>query len=174
MKTTFKVIIALIAAVLAAFAVRAMHISVGTEPEGGTVLDIYQDMMLTSREMFIEKADSIQLAALALLEEDELEIMSDADGKPWAIGDSGELIAPEEAITGTVQPYLDDIFGEYECGGKMYNIRVTEEGLFFFTGYHENGSVGFLYERTLGGVTGFTELLELSENWKIFYNMPEE
>lgn len=174
MKTTFKVIIALVAAVLAAFVVRAMHLSVGTQPEGSTILDVYQDMMLESREMFLEKAEDIQLAALALLEQESVDIMSDDQGHPWVIGEDGELIEPADVISGELQPYLDNMFGEYACGGRMYNIRVTDEAIFFFTGYHESGSVGFLYERELGTVTGFTELLELSENWKIFYNMPEE
>ena len=173
MKTTFKVIIAFVAAILLAFVVRYMHLSVGTQPEGTGILDIYQNMMLTSREMFIEKAEDIQLAALVLLEQDEVDIMSDSEGHPWVIGEDGELIEPADAIPGELQPYLDNMFGEYACGGKMYNLRVTDEAIFFFTGYHESGSVGFLYERELGSITGFTELLELSENWKIFYDMPE-
>lgn len=174
MKTTFKVIIAVIVAVAAAFAVRAMHISVGTQPEGNTILDVYQDMMLQSREMFLEKAEDIQLAAMALLEEDDVSIMSDSEGHPWVMGANNELIEPADVISGELQPYLDNMFGEYACGGKMYNVRVTDKAIFFYTGYHESGSVGFLYERELGTVTEFTELLELSENWKIFYDMPEE
>jgi len=174
MKTTFKVIIALFAAILAAFAVRSMHLAVGAEPEGTGILDIYQDLMLTSREMFIEKAEDIQLAALALLEQDEISIMSDEQGHPWVMGENNELIEPADVITGELQPYLDNVFGEYVCGGKMYNVQVTDKAIFFFTGYHETGSVGFLYERELDTVTGFTELLEISENWKIFYDMPEE
>ncbi len=174
MKTTFKVIIALFAAIIAAFAVRGMHLAVGTQPEGEGILDIYQDMMLVSREMFIEKAEDIQLAALVLLEQDDLTIMSDDEGHPWVMTEDNELIEPETVIAGELQPYLDNVFGEYVCGGKMYNIRVTDKAIFFFTGYHETGSVGFLYERELGSITDFTELLELSENWKIFYDMPEE
>lgn len=174
MKTTFKIIIAFVAAIVLAFVVRAMHLSVGTQPEGGTVLDIYQNMMLTSREMFIEKAEDIQLAAMVLLEHDDLNIMSDAEGHPWVINAEGDPVEPAEVIEGELQPYLDNMFGEYVCGGSMYNIRVTDKAVFFFTGYHESGSVGFLYERELGSITDFTELLELSENWKIFYDMPEE
>ncbi|MDD6188892.1 MAG: hypothetical protein PUB32_04860 [Clostridiales bacterium] len=173
MKTTFKVIIALAAAILAAFVVRAMHLSVGTQPEGGTVLDVYQNMMLQSREMFLEKSEDIQLATLALLEQDDLNIMSDSQGHPWVMGENDELIEPETVVSGELQPYLDNMFGEYACGGKMYNVRVTDKAILFFTGYHKSGSVGFLYERELGSLTDFTELLELSENWKIFYNMPE-
>ena len=174
MKTTFKVIIALFAAIIAAFAVRAMHLAVGAEPEGTGILDIYQNMMLTSREMFIEKAEDIQLAALVLLEQDEVDIMSDEQGHPWVMGEDNQLIEPADVILGELQPYLDNVFGEYVCGGKMYNIKVTNKAIFFFTGYHETGSVGFLYERELGSVKDFTELLELTENWKIFYDMPEE
>lgn len=174
MKTTFKVIIAFVAAIVAAFLVRGMHLSVGTQPEGEGILDIYQNMMLTSREMFIEKAEDIQLAALGLLEEDDLNIMSDKDGHPWVMTADGELVEPETVVAGELQPYLDNMFGEYVCGGKMYNVRVTDKAIFFFTGYHETGSVGFLYERELDTITDFTELLELSENWKIFYDMPEE
>ncbi len=174
MKTTLKVIIAFILAIAAAFAVRAMHLSVGVQPEGGTVLDAYQDMMLTTREMFLEKPEDIQLATLVLLEQSDVEIMSDKDGHPWVVAEDGSLIEPETVIPGELQPYLDNMFGEYACGGKMYNILVNDEAVFFFTGYHESGSVGFLYERELNTVTGFTELLEISENWKIFYDMPEE
>ena len=174
MKTTFKVIIAFVAAILLAFVVRYMHLSVGTQPEGTGILDIYQNMMLTSREMFIEKAEDIQLAALVLLEQDEVDIMSDEQGHPWVMGEDNQLIEPADVIPGELQPYLDNVFGEYVCGGKMYNIKVTDKAIFFFTGYHETGSVGFLYERELDTVTGFTELLEISENWKIFYDMPEE
>ena len=174
MKTTIKVILALILAVAAAFAVRAMHLSVGTDSSGSTVLEIYQDMMLMSREVFLEKSEDIQLATFVLLEQEELDIMSDSQGHPWVVGENNELLEPETVISGEIQPYLDNMFGEYVCGGKLYNLRVTDEAIFFFTGYHEDGSVGFLYERELDTVTGFTELLELSENWKIFYDMPEE
>ena len=45
MKTTFKVIIAFVAAIVAAFLVRGMHLSVGTQPEGEGILDIYQNMI---------------------------------------------------------------------------------------------------------------------------------
>ena len=157
MKTTFKVIIAFVAAIVAAFLVRGMHLSVGTQPEGEGILDIYQNMMITSREMFIEKAEDIQLAALVLLEEDDLNIMSDKDGHPWVMTADGELVEPETVVAGELQPYLDNMFGEYVCGGKMYNVRVTDKAIFFFTGYHETGSVGFLYERELDTITGFTE-----------------
>ena len=174
MKTSLKIIIAFVAAIAAAFLLRGMHLSVGTQPEGEGILDIYQDMMLTSREMFIEKAEDIQLTALALLDENDLNIMSDADGHPWIMTEANELIEPGTVVAGELQPYLDNVFGEYVCGGKMYNICVTDKAIFFYTGYHETGSVGFLYERELGTVTDFTELLELSENWKIFYDMPEE
>ena len=174
MKTTVKVILAFVLAIAAAFVVRSMHLSVAGDTSGSSVLDIYQDMMLISREIFLEKSEDIQLTALVLLEQEELNIMSDAQGHPWVVDEKGERFEPEEVIPGEIQPYLDNIFGEYACGGRLYNLRVTDEAIFFFTGYHEEGSVGFLYERELDTVTGFNELLELSENWKIFYNMPEE
>lgn len=173
MKTTFKAAIAMVLAIAAAFGVRALYSAAAVSGEDG-VMDVYQNLMLDARAMFVEKADDIQLCTLALLKESDLSIMSDSEGRPWVIGENGEKQKPEEVIAGEVQPYLDAIFGEYECGGHIYNISVTDKAVVFFTGYHEAGSVGFLYERELGGVTEFTELLELSENWQVFYSLRDE
>ena len=172
MKTIFKAAAAAILAVAAAFALRAMYMTASVDSSGDNVMDVYQDMMLQARAMFVEKADDIQSATAALLDDTGLEIMSDKDGRPWVM-QNGEAVSLDDAVP-AAQPYLDEVFAEYECGGKIYNIKVCENAVLFFTGYHESGSVGFLYEKTLGSVTEFTELLELSENWKLFYDMSEE
>ena len=174
MKTTVKAVIAVVLAVAAAFAMRAMYNVAAVDSSGENLMDVYQNMMVESRTMFVEKADAIQMAAAALLETEEAAILRGSDGSPRLITAEGDCVPPESLLPGELQPWLDEIFAPYECGGTLYNVQVTPKAIFFFTGYHESGSVGFLYERELGTVQGFNELLELSENWKIFYNVPEE
>ncbi len=173
MKTTIKAAIAVVLAVAAAFALRAMYNVAAVDGSGKNLMDVYQDEMVLSRAMFVEKADAVQMAAIALLETQEADIFRDSEGNPRILTAAG-AVAPETLLSGELQPWLDEIFAPYECGGTLWNIRVTPKALFFYTGYPEGGSVGFLYERELGNVTEFNELLELSENWKIFYNIPEE
>ena len=173
MKTTVKAAIAVVLAVAAAFALRAMYDVYAVDGSGERPMDTYQNRMVESRTMFVEKADAIQMAAIALLEAEEADIFRDSEGRPRILTAEGTA-APETLLSGELQPWLDEIFAPYECGGTLFNIRVTPKAIFFYTGYPEGGSVGFLYERELGGVTEFNELLELTENWNIFYNMPEE
>ena len=173
MKTTYKAILSVVLAIVIGVVVRWIFVE-STKQNENSIMNIYQDMMLQSREMFVEKADDYQLATLALLEAENLNIITDSEGTPWIMAEDGSKQAPADVIPGELQPYLDNIFGEYANGGRLYNIAIMDTAILFYTGYHQSGSVGFLYERELGSVKDFTELLELTENWKIFYDMPEE
>ncbi len=173
MKTTFKAAIAVVLAVAAAFALRAMYNATAVDGSGRSLMDAYQDEMVMARAMFVEKADAVQMAAAALLDAQEADVFRDSEGRPRVLTAAGAA-APETVLPGELQPWLDEIFAPYECGGTLWNVRVTPQALFFYTGYPEGGGVGFLYERELDTVTEYNELLELTENWKIFYDMPEE
>jgi len=173
MKTTYKAIISVVLAIVIGVVVQWIFVESSKQTDD-SVMTVYQDMMLQSREMFVEKADDYQLVTLALLEAENLNIVTDSEGTPWVMAEDGSKQHPADVISGELQPYLDNVFGSYANGGKLYNIAIMDTAILFYTSYHQDGSVGFLYERELGTVTDFTELLELTENWKIFYDMPEE
>jgi hypothetical protein len=170
--TIIKTVVAALAAVAAAFVLRALYSAATEDPSAGGMTSRYQDMMLTAREMFVEKADDIQLATMELLKLPSAEIMSDASGAPKILTPDGAEDAA--ALAGEAGESLLAVFAPYECGGRVYNVEVTGEAVVFYTGYYGSGCVGFLYERELDGVSGYTEMFELSENWKIFYLMSED
>ncbi len=170
--TIIKTIIAIAAAITAAFVLRSLYTAATEDPSAGGMTSQYQDMMVKSREMFVEKADDIQLATMELLRLPSAEIMTDASGAPKILTpDGAEDAAP---LAGEAADSLAALFAPYDCGGRVYNIEVTPEAVVFYTGYYGSGCVGFLYERELDTVSGYTEMFELSENWKLFYLMSED
>jgi hypothetical protein len=64
------------------------------------------------------------------------------------------------------------VFGEYACGGTVYNIAVTGQGTYFYTSYSDAGLCGFVSENIINGTTDY-ETLELLETWKIFFQPNE-
>ncbi len=170
--TIIKTVVAALAAVAAAFVLHLLYSAATEDPSAGGMTSQYQDMMLTAREMFVEKADDVQLATMELLRLPSAEIMTDSSGAPKILTPDGAEDAA--ALAGDAADSLAALFAPYDCGGRVYNIEVTPEAVVFYTGYYGSGCVGFLYERELDTVSGYTEMLELSENWKIFYLMSED
>ena len=170
--TIIKTVVAALAAVAAAFVLHLLYSAATEDPSAGGMTSQYQDMMVKSREMFVEKADDIQLATMELLKLPAAEILTDSAGTPKILTpDGAEDAAP---LAGEAGESLAAVFAPYDCGGRVYNVEVTPQAVVFYTGYYGSGCVGFLYERELDTVSGYTEMFELSENWKLFYLMSED
>lgn len=171
MKTTIKVLIAGLAAILLAFGVRYIYLETAKiKVDGTSPTALLEDAMLEARTMFLEKSEDIQLVTALLLPQEGLSLLRGADGTPMLEQD-GQAI-PYEADQETAER-LGRLFGDYDCGGKLHNIAVLPDAVIFYTYYHEGGCAGFLYEREQG-TTSYFEYLELVENWQLFYDLPPE
>lgn len=139
--------------------------------EAGVVMDSgsttwYEDAMLEAREMFLGKPDAIQELTALLVEEPPEEFLRCADGSfRMARGDALSDI-PDE-----IAEKLPAAVSDYENGGEVLNIAVTDDAVIFYTYYGNGGCAGFLYEMELDG-THYFDYVELVENWKLFYHIP--
>lgn len=174
MKTLLKLLAMTAVAVALAFGVRYVYTETAAiQVDGTSPTTLFEAALLEAREMFVEKADSIQLLTAALVEEEPMELLRSAEGEALLMGPEGAagpyLPASEEAAAG-----LQAVFGDYACGGQLLNICVTEDAVIFYTYYYGGGCAGFLYEKTLGSTAYYKEYFELVENWKLFYELPPE
>ena len=166
MKTALKIVLFGLLAAALALGVRAVvRQSVSVMNDGGSAW--YEDAMLEARAMFLEKPDEIQALTAVLVEEPEESFLRSADGEVVCLRDGASVPVPE-ALSALLAPVL----GDYEAGGEVLNVEVLPEAVLFFTTYGEGGCVGFCYEKELDGFTAYS-VLELVENWKLFYRIPK-
>lgn len=169
MKTVLKLAAAAIAAVLLAWGIRYIYVETAAiQVDGSSPTVLFEAALLDAREMFVEKADDIQLLTAALVEEEELLIQRSVEGVPMLV-ENGEVLGPYEA--GEASASLRAVFGDYACGAEVLNVAVTPDAVIFYTYYREGGCAGFLYEKTLGSTAYYKEYFELVENWKLFYEI---
>ncbi len=171
MKTVLKVVLAGILAIAAGFGCRYILGEMGilSDPQADPT-QIVGNGMVEARSMFLEKPDEFQTVTAALLDCGELEILRSEDGTPM-LAENG-VPTREFALTGEAKTALEAIFGDYECGGQLLQIRVKRDAVLFYTGYPpKGGSVGIIYELQEGG-TRYYDYVDLVENWKLFYRIP--
>ena len=166
MKTTYKAIIATLAAIAVGFVVRYIFTEMGNQlVDAGTPVQLVEDAMVTAKTMFMEKPDEIQLLTAELMDKTGLELLLGEDGLPHSV--TGEVFTlPEQ------QESLNAVFSEFDCGGRVKQLLVKEDAVLFYTDFPAEGCAGFLYELE-EGETSYYDYLELLENWKLFYRIPK-
>ena len=86
MKTVLKLLAATIFAVLLAWGVRYIYAETAAiQVDGTSPTTLFEAALLDAREMFVEKADAIQLLTAALVEEGTLSIQRSAEGEPLLV-----------------------------------------------------------------------------------------
>ena len=174
MKTVLKLLAAALFAVLLAWGVRYIYAETAAiQVDGTSPTTLFEAALLDAREMFVEKADAIQLLTAALVEEGTLSIQRSAEGEPLLVED-GVAVGPYTPATEEAEISLQAVFGDYACGGALLHITVTPDAVIFYTYYHDGGVAGFLYEKNLGETAYYKEYFELVENWKLFYEIGQE
>lgn len=169
MKTIYKAIIGIVAAVLFGVYFMYAYSVYSGHDRASTVETAYQDIMLEAKHMFLEKSDPIQLATLGLINTADASILRDRDGYPCVKSNEG-LISISSLVDDETEAYIIETMGEYENEGVVCNIELTSDAILFFTHYDPDGCVGFLYEKELNN-TEYYSTIEIVENWKIFYIM---
>jgi hypothetical protein len=119
--------------------------------------------MVQAKMMFQQKNDPIQRLTAYIWEDVGFTAVRKADGSVLCLEFDGSA-----ADTNEYQDYLNDVFGEYENGGIVYNIAVTGAGTYFYTSYSDDGVCGFVSENIIDN-TQVYDTLELVETWKIFF-----
>ena len=183
MKTLTKVIVGALIAIAVGFGVFYILREMGIlmDPDADPT-QLAGNAMTTARAMFTEKPDEIQTLTAAILDMNGLELLAGEDGRVYSLpaGSAGpvpvafpDLKRPEGVPSEEAQAALEAVFGDYACGGRVLQVLVKEDAVFFYTAFPRDGCVGFLYERELG-TTAYYDYVELVENWKIFYRIPLE
>lgn len=187
MKTFLNAAVCTVLAVILALGGRYFIMNViGLNPEKNT-LDEYSDMMLSSRGLFVEYSEQFQLIASQLSGREGLSIIRSGSGKPVTLVDGQPLnlesaldemgfensreimLAAYPLFTGT-KINLSDSEGDQlvTSWAKVYSIYVRDGVVEFLTCQHDAGYVGVLYAPG-GQVNADYELIELVEDWQIFY-----
>lgn len=166
MKPLLKVIgFGLLAAALA-IGIRILYVESAEAMDSGSAT-WYEEAMLQAREMFLEKPDAVQGLTALLVEEPAESLLRRADDGFVLLRNGTEVPAGEEIAALLPAACLD-----YENGGEVLNIEVTEDAVIFYTYYGNGGCAGFLYEKVLNS-TAYFDYVELVEEWKLFYRIPK-
>lgn len=191
MKAFFQALAGIIAAIALAFAFKYVYTNAMGTNETANILDEYGTLMLESRELFIEHSEDIMDLALAIHGYDGLELLRGADGEAFAVVD-GQAIPAQAMLDGLGAPedtaellerVLEetDVSAENSDGEELLNTRthfctlsVTPEAVILHGPAHERGAVGVLYVKddSIRSQDGL-ELIELAEEWQLFYTTPD-
>lgn len=174
MKTLTKVIVGTLLAVALGFGVHFI-----LQEWGGLVMSpdadptqVAGNAMTVARAMFVEKSDAIQSLTAGILEDTGLELLTGEDGTVWMRRGEGDPV-PAALEDEAARAALNEVFGEYQSGGHVLQVLVKADAVLFYTAYPDGGCTGFLYEKKLDG-TAYYDYVELVENWKIFYRIPQK
>ena len=136
------------------------------------------EQLVGSRSLFVSKQDSIQSIAANLLDEKDGFRVYRANNGTAFVEQGGALVpAHETDMSDELLEFFDDLFTpidapEDEAEDLEYKIMLTvvrPYGLEFYTGFsEENGFSGILYE-VEAGEHGNYSVMELVENWQLFY-----
>lgn len=171
MKITLKVLL-ITALVIAAGILfqKAMVIGMGIDDKTVASYTL-QEEILAAKRGFVEKAEEIQSAAQILLDKSGLCVLSVRGGDPVVKKDT-ELVPLSQTLSAQDEASIKEVMSEYQAGCTVTNISVTDEGIIFYFGYYGDGVYGILYEKEPGSTKTYSTI-ELMENWKIFYRLPE-
>ena len=190
MKTIVKAVLGAAIAVFLAFAFTHLLMSlIGLDPETNA-LDDFGDMMLHSRSLFVERSEQFQSAAAALQEQEGLTLLATSAGKPVSVS-SGTAVPAAEVLSqlgiensAELAEEIEQLFAGAEVSSvnsdgeeltrgfcRVQRISVRDWGVEFYTDFHEQGCVGILYAAE-GGTPPY-QLVELVEDWQLFYVMQE-
>ena len=170
MKTTTKAIITVIAVIAAGVLFwRAGHIAMGTDKKTVSY-ETMQELMLQAKQGFVDNFDAIQDAAAILIDDVGLSVVAARDGPP--VMDDGSFRPAAEALPAEKAEALAAVMGSYESGTRVSGVEVTDKAVMFFCGYLDDGVYGILYEKELGNTEAY-ETIELTENWRLFYRLPD-
>lgn len=169
MKTLFKVILSIVIAVAASLLVRYSYLTVAEASDDTT--SSFDNELIRTREMFVEKADDIQTLTAALVDMPLSSVLRAADGTARIVRDNNADTV-FKLDDETAQKALDSVFGTYLNGGSIINIEITKDAVLFYTYYNDNGYAGLIYEKE-AGTTNYYEYYELIENWKLFFHFSD-
>ncbi|NLO47050.1 MAG: hypothetical protein GX111_01820 [Clostridiales bacterium] len=171
MKTTVKAVIAVIFTILAAVLFRYMYlVSTGRDDISAKTTE-FQDYMMNTKEMFLEKSIPIQKAVYSLSMMNDFSLLSSRDGTIYVLANNEPFLL-RDLINRQAARFLEDLMNRYLIGERVFNIQVTQDNILFFTKYNAFGYTGFLYERVLDQPSDY-QLIEMAGQWKIFYHAPE-
>jgi len=191
MKTIVKAILSAAAAVLLALAFSRLLFGVlGLDAETNTLED-FGDSMLQARSLFVARSGEFQDVAAALEGQSGLFIRRTAGGRPvllraGAVVPAEELLrelgaSDSEALAQALQRLYDgaevssrNSDGEELTAGhcQVWSVAVSDWGVAFYTDCLPAGFVGVALVKP--GQTPPYPLVELVEDWQIFYRMDEE
>jgi hypothetical protein len=154
MKTTIRAFIfTLLFAAFGVFFSYGARVMLGTDAETATT-ERFSTYLTDAKAMFIEKPDAFQMTALNYMNMPGAELVNGKNGS--AEEDYG-------------------LFGDYATAvnGRVYNVAVTTDGVMFYTKYDSDGTVGIIYEFRENASPGDYEIMELLEEWKLFYKITD-
>lgn len=170
MKTTVKAAITILAVIAAGILFwRAAQIGMGTDKKT-VAYETFQDLMLEAKNGFLDNFDSIQDATAILYDDVGLSVIASADGTP--VLDDGNFTPVSEYLPQEKASALASVMGKYDSGTRVSGVEVTDKAVQFYCGYLDGGVYGFLYEKDLGNTTEY-ETIEITENWRLFYRLPD-
>jgi hypothetical protein len=165
MKTTVKALLLTILFIAIGVGVHYAHrVATGQEASARRETQM-QELFIVAKEMFLEKNETIQTLTLNIYEQEGLRILSIPDGGYIFAGEVE--LSPESRAT--AEPLLAEVFGEYECGGLLKNIAVTDTGTFFYAAYDDPGTIGFVRENTINNTESYNTA-DIIDEWKLFYS----
>jgi len=157
--STIKLVLATILFIAIGFGIRyGFRVANGLDPMS-VHEDEMQNILAEAKEMFLEKNEAIQTLTANIYTRDGLTILRTKSGEAFCA----------EKIDALAE--LADVFGEYENLGTVYNIAVTDTGVYFFTNYSEDGTAGFVWESWTHSAMQHYETVEIVEDWKLFYEI---
>jgi hypothetical protein len=128
--------------------------------------DEVQTRMVEAREIFMQKNEDVQHVAQYLYDKPGTRYVCPSGG----FVESDATFGIAELDDGIFTHAFKNAFGGYNNGGRIYNIVVTNLGVYFYTSYTQAGVVGFVYETVINNTEDY-DTLEIVENWKLFYKM---
>lgn len=191
MKSIIQAIAGSIAAVALAFAFRYVYTNAIGANETSNMLDEYGTLMLESRGLFLEHSEAVVDLTLAVYGMEGLILLRGADGSVYALED-GQVIPVAESLAGFENPEeaarlakevfsLTIVTALNENGEELINnetcftaLFVTSDAVVIQGRAHPRGNVGVLYMKDSGlSASPELELIELVEEWQLFYVRPD-
>lgn len=171
MKTTTKAILVVLAVIAAGLIFwRATHDALGTDRKT-VAYETMQDLMIGAKTGFLDNFDALQDCAYLLYDDVGLSVVAARDGTPY-VDKGDERVPAAEALDAQKLAALESVMGDKTAGTRVSGVEITDKAVLFYCGYYENGVYGIIYEKDLGNTTEY-ETIELTENWRIFYRLPQ-
>jgi hypothetical protein len=171
MKTTTKAVLTVLVVIAAGLLFwRGVHVAMGTDRKT-VAYESMQDLMIEAKTGFLDNFDALQDCAYLLYDDVGLSVVAARDGTPY-VDNGDERVPAAEVLSPEKLAALEAVMGDYESGTRVSSVEITEDAVLFCCGYYADGVYGIIYEKDLGNTTGY-ETIELTENWRIYYRLPE-